>query len=109
MSELGLSEPRFFARDITRHVIARIASADQSRDTMSGSDSKALARRRRIDELLELRIWWPHPPLARWVERWQVRARDRRLLSSLDDHALRDLGLDRADVDTESTHSFWRR
>ena len=76
---------------------------------MSGSDSSALARRRRMDALLEMRIWWPHPPLRGWIERWQTRRRDRRVLSSLDDHALRDLGLDRADVEIESTSSFWRR
>jgi uncharacterized protein YjiS (DUF1127 family) len=75
---------------------------------MSGSDSNALARRRRIETRLELRIWWPHPPLVCWVEWWQTHMRDRRLLSSLGHHALRDLGLDRADVDTESTQSFWR-
>ncbi len=77
---------------------------------MSGGDSKTLGDRRRIASLLEVRSWWPHPPLARWVERWRWRGGgDRRFLSSLTDHALRDIGLDRADVDTESTNSFWRR
>ncbi|HKF74408.1 MAG TPA: DUF1127 domain-containing protein [Stellaceae bacterium] len=76
---------------------------------MSGSDGGTVARRRRGDALLAVRIWWPHPPLARWVERWRMRAHDRRLLASLDDHALRDIGLDRPDVETESTQSFWRR
>jgi len=57
----------------------------------------------------ELRSWWPHPPSVLWVGRWQMRARDRRLLASFDDRMLRDIGLDRASVDTESTGSFWRR
>ena len=46
---------------------------------------------------------------SRWVGRWQARARDRRLLASFDDRMLRDIGLDRASLDTESTGSFWRR
>lgn len=71
---------------------------------MDDADSRA---RPRVAPL-ELRIWWPHPPLARWIERWRMRVRDRRLLASFDDHALRDLGIDRTDVETESTHSFWR-
>ncbi|HUN45147.1 MAG TPA: EamA family transporter [Stellaceae bacterium] len=44
----------------------------------------------------EIRSWWPHPPSLR------------RPLARLDDRALRDLGLDRAAVDDESTASFWR-
>ncbi len=75
---------------------------------MSGSDSNTIGRRR-LDTLLEVRIWWPHPPLGRWVERWRSRRRDRHTLAGLDDHALRDLGLDRADVETESTLSYWRQ
>jgi drug/metabolite transporter (DMT)-like permease/uncharacterized protein YjiS (DUF1127 family) len=56
----------------------------------------------------ELRLWWPHPPPVRWIERWHALARDRRVLASFDDRMLRDIGLDRASVDTESTRSFWR-
>ena len=75
---------------------------------MSGSDSDSLVRRRRLDALLDLRVWWPHPPLARWLERWRAHGTDHRFLAGLSDHALRDIGLDRADVDSESTQSFWR-
>lgn len=76
---------------------------------MSESDSGSLVRRRRLEALLDLRIWWPHPPLARWVERWRARGGDRHFLAGLSDHALRDIGLDRGDVDSESTQSFWRQ
>jgi uncharacterized protein YjiS (DUF1127 family) len=77
---------------------------------MSGSDSDTVGRRRRIDSLLDVRTWWPYPaPLGRWVGRWRGRVRGRRFLEGLDDRALRDIGLDRADVDTESTQSFWRQ
>ena len=76
---------------------------------MSRSDSETIGGWRRLDALLELWIWWAHSPLVRWIERWRRRGRDRRTLAGLDDRALRDLGLDRADVETESTQSFWRR
>jgi uncharacterized protein YjiS (DUF1127 family) len=49
--------------------------------------------------------------LARWVARvraWRKRRRDRRLLASLDDRSLHDIGIDRATVEDESTVSFWR-
>ncbi|HKX06703.1 MAG TPA: hypothetical protein VJN67_00850 [Stellaceae bacterium] len=75
---------------------------------MSGSEIGSLIRRRRLDALLDLRIWWPHPPLVRWVWRWRARG-DRRFLTGLSNRALRDVGLDRVDVDTESTQSFWRQ
>lgn len=56
----------------------------------------------------EARTWWPHLALVRWVERWHARARDRCLLAGFDERTLRDIGLDRASVDRESTTSFWR-
>jgi uncharacterized protein YjiS (DUF1127 family) len=53
--------------------------------------------------------------LAPWLRRttdllliWHERARQRRQLSSLSDHMLRDLGLTRADVMAESSKPFWR-
>ena len=39
---------------------------------------------------------------------WYLGWNDRRQLASLDDRMLRDLGIDRAAVDTESTVSHWR-
>ena len=39
---------------------------------------------------------------------WRERAHQRRQLSSLSGHMLRDLGLTRADVMAESSKPFWR-
>jgi uncharacterized protein YjiS (DUF1127 family) len=39
---------------------------------------------------------------------WYQGFGDRRLLASLDDRQLRDLGLQRGDVDIDSTASHWR-
>ena len=77
---------------------------------MSGRESDSVGRRRRMGSLLDVRIWWPClAPLGRWLGRWRGRVRGRRFLASLDDRALRDISLDRADVETESTLSFWRQ
>jgi uncharacterized protein YjiS (DUF1127 family) len=43
-----------------------------------------------------------------WVSAWRKRRRDRRLLASLDDRSLHDIGIGRAKVEDESTVSFWR-
>jgi uncharacterized protein YjiS (DUF1127 family) len=39
---------------------------------------------------------------------WAGRAAERRRLSELDDHLLRDIGLNRADVEAVATKPFWR-
>jgi uncharacterized protein YjiS (DUF1127 family) len=39
---------------------------------------------------------------------WQERARQRHTLAGLDDYLLRDMGITRADVSTESGKPFWR-
>ena len=39
---------------------------------------------------------------------WQDRAQSRRMLRGLDDHMLRDIGIDRARIEKESASSFWR-
>lgn len=49
--------------------------------------------------------------LVRLVEHvisWDQCRRDRRLLASLDDGNLRDIGIDRATAESDSTTSFWR-
>lgn len=39
---------------------------------------------------------------------WQRRARERRLLSALDDRGLRDIGISRVDAARECSKPFWR-
>jgi uncharacterized protein YjiS (DUF1127 family) len=49
--------------------------------------------------------------LVRLVEQviaWHRRRREQRRLARLDDRSLRDIGIDRAAVEDESTVSFWR-
>jgi len=57
----------------------------------------------------------PLPIAAAWVGRvvekllaWQERSRQRFQLLSLSDHALKDVGLSRADVEQEAGKPFWR-
>jgi uncharacterized protein YjiS (DUF1127 family) len=40
---------------------------------------------------------------------WFERARQRRHLSELSDHMLKDIGLSRADVEAEAAKPFWRQ
>jgi uncharacterized protein YjiS (DUF1127 family) len=42
------------------------------------------------------------------VARWLERGRSRRVLATLDDHQLRDIGISRADALLESERPFWR-
>ena len=46
--------------------------------------------------------------LVEGVISWDQCRRDRRLLASLDERMLRDIGIDRAAVEDDSTTSFWR-
>jgi uncharacterized protein YjiS (DUF1127 family) len=46
--------------------------------------------------------------LAELVLTWFERARQRRQLSRLSAHMLKDIGLTRADVETELAKPFWR-
>ena len=39
---------------------------------------------------------------------WQDRARSRRMLRGLDDHMLRDIGIDRGTAENEGSTPFWR-
>jgi uncharacterized protein YjiS (DUF1127 family) len=43
----------------------------------------------------------------RTLMRWQVRAEQRRVLSELDDSALRDIGLTRDEALAEASRPFW--
>jgi len=59
------------------------------------------------DAPAEIRARWPHPAFLRWIRRERAYGRDRRFLARLDDRLLRDIGLDRATVETEGP-AFWR-
>ena len=55
------------------------------------------------------------PVLARWsvafavtVTKWDANYRTRKHLKRVDRHILRDIGLDRSDVDAETAKSFWQ-
>ena len=55
------------------------------------------------------------PPLSRVVLRaavivmtWETRARTRKQLKRLDQHLLKDIGLDKMSAETESSRAFWR-
>jgi uncharacterized protein YjiS (DUF1127 family) len=47
-------------------------------------------------------------PLSVWLARAQARAADRRAVAALDDHTLRDIGVDRANLYWEASKPFWR-
>jgi uncharacterized protein YjiS (DUF1127 family) len=40
---------------------------------------------------------------------WRHRARERRMLGAFDDHMLKDIGLSRADIESEVSRPFWRK
>ena len=42
------------------------------------------------------------------IATWREISRSRRVLATLDDHGLRDIGLSRADVRLESEKPFWK-
>ena len=46
--------------------------------------------------------------LVRTILGWQERASQRHHLAGLDDHALKDVGLSRADIEREAGKPFWR-
>ena len=59
-----------------------------------------------------LRAGTPLPPVlwraAETVLLWHERVRSRRILASLDDRMLRDVGIDQATARRESAMPFWR-
>ncbi|AZE54183.1 hypothetical protein C4K03_2014 [Pseudomonas synxantha] len=50
---------------------------------------------------------WPFAGLFHTVARWQLLHQERQLLATLSDDALRDIGLNRADVAQETHRHFW--
>ncbi|MCF7202239.1 DUF1127 domain-containing protein [Pseudomonas oligotrophica] len=46
-------------------------------------------------------------PLLARLRHWRTLARQRRQLAALDLHALKDIGLSRADVEREISRPFW--
>ncbi|WP_350613439.1 DUF1127 domain-containing protein [Pseudomonas sp. HY7a-MNA-CIBAN-0227] len=49
----------------------------------------------------------PFSRLFQRFSRWQALHRERQLLASMSDDALKDIGLNRADVEMESHRRFW--
>jgi uncharacterized protein YjiS (DUF1127 family) len=62
----------------------------------------------RLLELCRLRLAADVVQLASQCSDWSCRARQRRLLVTLDDRMLKDIGLTRADAMVEADKPFWR-
>lgn len=67
----------------------------------------------RRSEELPARRWWARVSgvliaLFDKADEWHDRAKSRRALLSMDDHALRDIGVDQATADYEGNLPFWR-
>lgn len=71
---------------------------------MKGQKGYAMARSVSIERLRPSIDW-----IGVWLrlKRWRQLARERRQLALLDDAALKDLGLSRADILQESERPFW--
>ena len=50
---------------------------------------------------------WPLFGLFQTVSRWQALHRERRMLAGMSDDALKDIGLNRIDVEQEIHRHFW--
>ncbi|AZE60165.1 MULTISPECIES: DUF1127 domain-containing protein [Pseudomonas] len=50
---------------------------------------------------------WPFTGLFHTVARWQMLHQERQLLATLSDDALKDIGLNRADIAQETHRHFW--
>ncbi|MGE8297169.1 MAG: DUF1127 domain-containing protein [Pseudomonas sp.] len=68
---------------------------------MKGQKGYALANAIHFERLPSLAGLW------RMLRRWRQLARERQQLARLDDMALKDLGLSRADVLQEAERPFW--
>ncbi|WP_248752321.1 DUF1127 domain-containing protein [Pseudomonas sp. MWU15-20650] len=51
---------------------------------------------------------WPFSGLFHTLARWQALRQERQLLATLSDDALKDIGLNRADVEQERHRHFWQ-
>lgn len=60
----------------------------------------------RMTDLATL-VWNDAKGFVNHLVTWQIRARERKHLASLDDRMLRDVGLSRVDTMRESTKPFW--
>ena len=108
----GILEPREAGMDRIGFLVALLTSAGIGFGTGVWVARAGVARRYGEvgawpDMPAEIGAWWPHPPFLRWIRRERAYAHDRRFLASLNDRQLRDIGLDRAAVETESA-AFWR-
>jgi uncharacterized protein YjiS (DUF1127 family) len=72
------------------------------------STAIVLSRRRAWRLLQTVRCRTALSTILSVVLEWHERSRSRRMLETLDDHQLRDVGLSRADVWRESRKPFWR-
>ncbi|NJJ58876.1 DUF1127 domain-containing protein [Pseudomonas grimontii] len=77
---------------IARHTLA---SSPLEGEKMKGQKGFVLITKRPFSRLLQV------------VLRWQVLRHERQVLASMNDDALKDIGLSRADVERESHRHFW--
>ena len=83
-----------FADTMTGKPIIRVGRTDASGELLAGFfGAVAVSATRFVDLLLT----------------WQARARERQHLRMMEGYQLRDLGLTRADVVSETGKPFWRR
>lgn len=72
------------------------------------STAIVLSRRRAWQLLQAVRCRIALSTILSIVLDWRERGRSRRVLATLDDHLLRDVGLSRADAWQESRKPFWK-
>ncbi|AZF25801.1 MULTISPECIES: DUF1127 domain-containing protein [unclassified Pseudomonas] len=56
---------------------------------------------------VELMAKWPLSGLLHTISRWQALHRERQMLAGMSDDALKDIGLNRIDVEQEIHRHFW--
>lgn len=59
-------------------------------------------------ERIAISIWRALVAVADMLYLWQTRIEERRLLASMDDRLLRDIGISRYDATREADKGFWR-